>query len=199
MTQRRHRAYATLVHNTPAETPNLDLLGTPVPLLPEPLQEILDPYDPDVDFIIDAIRHMRFIGFDVEDPDVLLLAVRAARRKSQIVMEEARAIDWEERKRLADEHAESVRAAIEDKATTYYMRIGNRVKIGYSTNLDLRMRTFNPEELLATEPGGRVREAALHRQFASLRTAGEWFRYESPLVEHVEQVKKNQAGRRLAC
>ena len=35
----------------------------------------------------------------------------------------------------------------------YYMRIGDRVKIGTTTNLKRRRAEINPEELMATEPG----------------------------------------------
>jgi len=71
----------------------------------------------------------------------------------------------------------------------YYMRIGDRVKIGMSTNLRKRLESINPEELLAIEKGGRPIEAARHKQFAGLRTHGEWFRLEGALIEHIERLR----------
>lgn len=54
------------------------------------------------------------------------------------------------------------------------------IKIGITTNLDNRLRTFqtaSPVRLrvLRTEPGGRKRELQLHRRFRSHRMEGEWF------------------------
>lgn len=72
----------------------------------------------------------------------------------------------------------------------YYMRIGNRVKIGTSTNLVERLKALNPEELMVTEPGGPDTERSRHRQFADLRTHGEWFKLEGPLLEHIERLKE---------
>lgn len=71
----------------------------------------------------------------------------------------------------------------------YYMRVGNRVKIGTSANLDLRLKTINPEELMATEPGGTGHERHRHAQFQALRTHGEWFRLEGALAEHIEKLR----------
>lgn len=74
----------------------------------------------------------------------------------------------------------------------YYMRIGNRVKIGTTSNLGLRLKAINPEELMATEPGNTRTERSRHVQFKSLRTAGEWFKLESPLTEHIGKLRGKQ-------
>lgn len=74
----------------------------------------------------------------------------------------------------------------------YYMRVGNRVKIGTTANLGMRLRTINPEELMATEPGGPGHERHRHAEFRALRTNGEWFRLESPLTEHIEKLRAQQ-------
>jgi hypothetical protein len=74
----------------------------------------------------------------------------------------------------------------------YYMRIGDRVKIGMTTNLRSRLEAINPEELLAIEKGGRTVEAARHKQFADLHTHGEWFRLEGVLVEHIERLRSTE-------
>jgi hypothetical protein len=74
-------------------------------------------------------------------------------------------------------------------SVVYYMRIGNRVKIGYSANLKSRLDSINPEELMAIEPGGMGLERDRHDQFRELHTHGEWFRLEDPLVSHIDQVR----------
>lgn len=84
----------------------------------------------------------------------------------------------------------AVKAGVPEGSVVYYMRIGNRVKIGTSTNLASRLASINPEELLAVERGGVDKERGRHRQFATLRTHGEWFRFESPLTEHIERVRQ---------
>jgi hypothetical protein len=67
----------------------------------------------------------------------------------------------------------------------YYVQTGDRVKIGFTTHLAERMATLVPERLLAVERGDPKLERSRHKQFAALRTRGEWFRYESPLTEHI--------------
>ncbi len=71
----------------------------------------------------------------------------------------------------------------------YYMRIGNRVKIGTSGNLVGRLEAINPEQLMAVERGDYRVEGERHRQFARLRVHGEWFRLEGELVDHIEAVR----------
>lgn len=83
--------------------------------------------------------------------------------------------------RGAGRRPRTVRAA----SVVYYMRVGNRCKIGMTRNLPRRLHALTPEELLGTEPGGRQVEARRHEQFAALRTNNEWFRFEGPLVEFV--------------
>jgi hypothetical protein len=76
----------------------------------------------------------------------------------------------------------------------YYMRIGNRIKIGTSTNLADRLRAVNPEELMCVEAGGPGKERLRHEQFADLRTHGEWFRHEGSLAEHIQSIRQ-ETGR----
>lgn len=71
----------------------------------------------------------------------------------------------------------------------YYMRIGDRVKIGWSASLRRRLENFNPEELMALERGGQTVESKRHRQFAHLRTHGEWFRLEGSLLDHINKLR----------
>lgn len=72
----------------------------------------------------------------------------------------------------------------------YYMQVGNRVKIGFTTNLRTRMDAIMPEALLAVEPGDRAVEQARHRQFRDLRVAQnrEWFRMADSLLQHIREV-----------
>ncbi|MCC6824020.1 MAG: GIY-YIG nuclease family protein [Verrucomicrobia subdivision 3 bacterium] len=63
----------------------------------------------------------------------------------------------------------------------YFIRGGDLVKIGWSTNPRLRLsqlQTASAERLriIGVTPGTRGDERALHGTFASLRVRGEWFR-----------------------
>lgn len=72
----------------------------------------------------------------------------------------------------------------------YYVRIGDRVKIGYSTDVKRRMGEYPPESrLLAVHPGTRKLETEMHQRFAGSRAAGrEWFRETVEITEHIAQV-----------
>ena len=98
---------------------------------------------------------------------------------------------WAAMREAVGEQMESEAPAYRPTATTpkaslvYYLRFGDRVKIGYTTNLPARLRTLPHDEVLATEPGSIQDERARHAAFADLRVTGEWFRFEEPLVSHI--------------
>lgn len=70
-------------------------------------------------------------------------------------------------------------------AVVYYLRFGDRVKIGTTTRLAKRLREIPHDEILAVEQGGVDVECRRHVQFADLRVTGEWFDYGPALREHV--------------
>jgi Meiotically up-regulated gene 113 len=66
------------------------------------------------------------------------------------------------------------------ESSVYFVRIGKHVKIGYSTNVEQRMKAFATStteriELLLTMPGGRKEEVRLHNLLAEGRIAREFF------------------------
>lgn len=70
----------------------------------------------------------------------------------------------------------------------YFVRNGNRLKIGTTTCLKKRIRTLalRPENVVLLLAGGPQLERALHRQFADLRIGTtEWFAYDGPLIDYV--------------
>jgi len=71
----------------------------------------------------------------------------------------------------------------------YFLRLGSLVKIGFTTNLESRMKVVPHEELLATMPGTMKDERRLHRQFADLRQTGEWFRHEGDLPRFIQELR----------
>lgn len=131
-----------------------------------------------------AVRLIEF-GYDHCDPDVIERIVTVGRA------------DYEAHRASAATLADAAARELEQAAiavpapgeVVYYMRIGNRVKIGYSTNLTLRLQTINPEELMATEPGGASVEKRRHDEFRQLRTRGEWFHLDGPLIQHIAALR----------
>lgn len=75
----------------------------------------------------------------------------------------------------------------------YYLRYGDRVKIGTTANPRQRFGAIWHEEVLAFERGDRRLEHRRHEQFAGDRfTGSEWFHLTGAIAEHVDIV----AGRR---
>lgn len=87
-------------------------------------------------------------------------------------------------------------------STVYYMRNKGYCKIGHSIHPERRLMyirsndgTLYPDGLqlhlttiIATEPGGYLREQELHRQFSHLRHTGEWFTETPELTDHINAV-----------
>jgi hypothetical protein len=74
----------------------------------------------------------------------------------------------------------------------YYIRVGELIKIGYTRDLDQRLRAYPPDaELLATEIGNELIEQAGHAQFGDLLAArAEWFHPGPALLAHIEALTR---------
>lgn len=73
----------------------------------------------------------------------------------------------------------------------YYVRFGDRIKIGTTKNLMARLQTLPCDEILATEPGGPELERQRHQQFAADLVSGrEWFNPSEPLIAHIAGLKR---------
>jgi hypothetical protein len=82
---------------------------------------------------------------------------------------------------------------VEREEMIYYVEYAEHIKIGWTTNLERRLkRNFKPGGvLLAVHPGSRADEAKLHKRFAAYRTHGkEWYGKMPSLVHHIDLVKK---------
>lgn len=87
-------------------------------------------------------------------------------------------------------------------STVYYMRNKGYCKIGHSIHPERRLMyirsndgTLHPDgmqlhltTIIATEPGGYLREQELHAKFSHLRHTGEWFTETPELTAHIEAV-----------
>jgi hypothetical protein len=68
----------------------------------------------------------------------------------------------------------------------YYLRFGDRVKIGTTATPRQRLAAIVHDELLAFERGDRHRERRRHEQFAADRfPRTEWFRSSPALLAHI--------------
>ena len=75
-----------------------------------------------------------------------------------------------------------------DRERVYFVRLGTRVKIGYSTSIEQRLTEIPHEEVLAVFPGTMRDERSCHRKFAHLRIVGEWFRDDPSIHEFIAAV-----------
>lgn len=96
--------------------------------------------------------------------------------------------------RCSIEVPENTPPKIEPKATTdgtvYYVQVGGHIKIGWTSNLERRMKDYAPNsQLLAVHSGTRADEAKMHKRFATARTHGrEWYAPVPSLLHHIEQM-----------
>lgn len=97
----------------------------------------------------------------------------------------------QERAARVAEHRQRQAEAQAAHSQVYYLRIGDRVKIGRTQNVRQRLIELrvDVEALLATEPGGAERERERHLQFAAERVGRrEDFNPSRRLLAHIEAV-----------
>jgi hypothetical protein len=146
---------------------------------PKSYRDLIDPDDPALPHILQAAMDLDRFGFDISDLDNVRRIIEVGRKSyADLHATESRAVSTREGRMLTDI----------TNSVVYYMRIGNRVKIGFTTNLSQRLTQINPEELMATEPGDTGLEQRRHGQFRELRTHGEWFRLEGALADHIAEL-----------
>lgn len=129
--------------------------------------------------------------------DLLPEDAKAAAKSGEFVQYEMRKqAEWNE-ERLKREAAEAKRKReSRDRETApgiiYYLRVGTLVKIGYTANMDRRMKQYPPHaELLAQHPGTMRVEREMHNKFATHLAKGrEWFTPCDAINAHLESVKE---------
>lgn len=82
------------------------------------------------------------------------------------------------------------RKAYSNYTCVYFIRSGDLIKIGYTSDLQNRkssLQTNNPTkiEILKTIPGGYEVEQQLHHKFAHLNKQGEWFFAAQELLDFI--------------
>lgn len=74
--------------------------------------------------------------------------------------------------------------------TIYFLRSGAYFKIGWTSDLGQRMKGYPPDtQLLASQPGTKKDERAIHRRFSHLLGRGrEWFVMAPEIEDHIARV-----------
>lgn len=78
----------------------------------------------------------------------------------------------------------------------YFIRVGDRVKIGTTIGLrgrleSIRTMTADEPEVLLVVPGGHAEERQLHALFIAERVRGEWFRPSERLMQFIAERKEH--------
>jgi hypothetical protein len=87
----------------------------------------------------------------------------------------------------------------ETKSVIYFLRSGDRVKIGVTISLGRRIKALESAsgasiDLIGSIPGTKDCERELHEQFAEYRIKGEWFSATEELLTGVDQILKAAAS-----
>lgn len=92
-----------------------------------------------------------------------------------------------------DAELDAAAKTAQERSVVYYVRIGDAIKIGYSSNLKQRISSLRARrsDVLAVEPGARKLEAQRHLKFASLRRGKrEDFEPSFALIQHIDAVRE---------
>lgn len=107
----------------------------------------------------------------------------------QHIADECLRLDREMREWLKDRRGK-LKGSLRRKGTVYFVRAGDRVKIGFTANLPVRLRRLRagssePIELVRTIETTADRERLLHDRYRRYREHGEWFRLEGSLAAYL--------------
>lgn len=82
----------------------------------------------------------------------------------------------------------------------YYIRLDDKIKIGWTACLEKRLRSYPPHAVVITHhPGTRADERDLHRSFAPSRAAGrEWYHPTPEVMAHIAEAERSEMDRRTA-
>ena len=102
--------------------------------------------------------------------------VEKARDKTGFHVAEAVERHLTREERQAELNAQALRAT-RAEGEIYFLALDDKVKVGWTSNLEQRMKSYPPHSrLIVTYPGSRADERDLHRTLATSRVAGrEWY------------------------
>jgi hypothetical protein len=149
--------------------------------------------DPAVLPFISVVREWQRAGIEMTEELMAAALKLAHQRLEEGRREVAKIYDTREKEAATQAKLDALKpGAFGDAAgaVVYYIRRGEYVKIGTTTNLKQRMRDLMPDEVLAVEPGSYDLESTLHAQFAEIRFSPsmEYFKLTEELQEHIAAV-----------
>lgn len=77
----------------------------------------------------------------------------------------------------------------QSEGLVYYVRFGDRIKIGFSRDIRTRLGAIPHDEILAVEPGYPELERLRHKQFGDARLVREWFESSDHLMSHITMLR----------
>ncbi len=107
------------------------------------------------------------------------------RRGHPLAIEAVSVMDARQRARRERETREAEeRRRASHAGDIYYLRQNGYIKVGWSSDLQARLRAYGPDvDLLCHHPGSRTEETHLHRNLrADLARGREWYREDGPVV-----------------
>lgn len=92
---------------------------------------------------------------------------------------------------MEQQYVASSKSNVTRAGVVYYMRFGDRVKIGYTTKLRVRATQVPNDEVVAAEPGTILDERMRHAEFRRELIPGqkEWFQLTPRLSFHMANVR----------
>lgn len=147
------------------------------------------------------------IQVSLSDDEYEVFKAYARIHDSTIASFARRGMRSEMRKRLRDKYwqrhpaknivelAKIITADKSDEDFVYFVKCGEYIKIGYSTDVEARitgMMCDNPNdlELLACFHGNRITERILHESFSHCRHRNEWFHAGNDIYEFINAMRK---------
>lgn len=90
------------------------------------------------------------------------------------------------------EKADRVRLTAKRPGYVYYVQVGDRIKIGFTTSVMDRMKAYPPTSvLLVYHPGTPDLEKEMHSKFRIFLAEGrEWFRADDRISEHIAEINE---------
>jgi hypothetical protein len=148
------------------------------------LLRLIDTTDPAWPSVIAVLREMADADVEIDEAVVKIAAKLGAHRHQRAML------DASQSRRNQPAYVQITLMVADSSSVVYYVRRGDVVKIGTTTEPATRFRALMPDKILAVEPGGEDLEKARHRQFGHLRRRGEYFRVAPELLEHARQLRR---------
>ena len=143
----------------------------------ERLLELIDTTDDAWPATAGVLREMMLAGVELDETAVTIAVKLARKRWDQTVTA------------LPSLRRERITLASASTAIVYYIRRGDLIKIGTTTDPVDRFTSLLPDEILAFEPGSYADETFRHHQFGHLRCQGEHFAPEPELMAHIQHIR----------